>query len=130
VPDTIVLLEIEPPPGTELTAGREFRIRARVEYFLQSTDKAAIMLALQDHSGPNLEGKTAQVKRAVKRERGTSNLEDSVIIPPQAQFLEVFIALTYGPKTFTTAVARVRYPVKASTVASFPEEGPPVPGPR
>jgi hypothetical protein len=30
-PDTIALLEIEPAPATELTAGREVRIRARVE---------------------------------------------------------------------------------------------------
>jgi hypothetical protein len=130
VPDTIALLEIDPAPAIELTAGRETRIRARVEYLLQSTDKAAIMLALQDQSGQNLTGKTAQVKRAVKRGRDTVTLEDCVIVPAQAQFLEVFIALTYRPKTLTTAVARVRYPVKPSTVASLAEEGPPVPGPR
>jgi hypothetical protein len=88
------------------------------------------MLALQDQSGRNLKGKAAQVRRSVKWGRGTVTLEASVIAPAQAQFLEVFIALTYGPKSFTTAVARARYPVKPSTVASLPEEGPPVPGPR
>jgi hypothetical protein len=36
-----------------------------------------------------------------------------------AQFVEVFIALTYGPKTFTTAVPRARCPLKPSTVASL-----------
>jgi hypothetical protein len=66
-PDTIALLEIEPAPGTELPVGREVRIEQVSSTLLQSTDKAAIMLALQDQSGRNLKGKAAQVKRAVKR---------------------------------------------------------------
>ena len=108
---SIKLISVEPTPGTPLVCGAKISFKISVSYSMTIAKRGKIVLVFQDEKNESVKSDTSQVTQEVTGTDGVASLEQTVVVPPRAQELRVFIPLVPDGIANTTGEVTLRYPV-------------------
>ena len=112
--DSISLVNMAPPPGTNLSPGQTVTFTATVAYSLLSADSGVIALVIQDLANQRLQPiDTPQPTATITKGSGQATLSQSITLPGTGiTGVRVFFPLAPAGATSTNVVVSVTYPVQ------------------
>jgi len=108
---SIDLASVSPEPGTLLRAGSRVKFTVNLTYSLSLARSGTVVLVFQDAQNRSAKAGEPQVSKTVQGPRGSLTLEDTLVIPQEADELTLFIPLVPEGIARTSGEVIIRYPI-------------------
>ena len=108
----IDLVNVQPAPGTPLSAGDSVDFTIQVKYSMTAAQHGTIVLVFQDEKTGSATPNRPQVMLRVDSPGSEVTLSDRVTVPEHAKELRLFVPLMPDGLRSTTGEVTIRYPIK------------------